>query len=183
VSYTFRPLPIWPYPPTADRRSRLTFKASWLDTLNLIEYEIDRLDGRSVIIAAGLDEADIRLDGLPRANARTPRHPGVEISFDSEHGRLVYGTDVCEFWQHNVRSIGLGLQALRAVDRFGITRRGEQYAGWKQLAVGGPSAERGRQLVEAAGDVRAALMRHHPDHDGDPRDFADVQAYRTQVGA
>lgn len=45
--------------------------------------------------------------------------------------RLVYATDACQFWQHNVRSIALGLEALRAVDRFGISRRGEQYAGFR----------------------------------------------------
>lgn len=49
--------------------------------------------------------------------------------------RLVYATDCCEFWQHNVRSIALGLQALRAVDRYGISRRGEQYAGFKAALV------------------------------------------------
>lgn len=51
--------------------------------------------------------------------------------------RLVYATDVCERWQHNVRSIALGLQALRAVDRYGISRRGQQYAGFAgYLATG-----------------------------------------------
>jgi hypothetical protein len=39
-------------------------------------------------------------------------------------------------WQHNVRAIALGLEALRKVDRYGITRRGEQYAGWKALPAG-----------------------------------------------
>lgn len=179
---TFRPLLVWPYPqtPTWERRSRYTFKAGWENTVNLLVSEIDRLNGRDVVIGAGLSPDDIRLDGLPRSNARQPIHPGVEVSFDTKMGRLVYATDVCEFWQHNVRSIALGLEALRAVDRYGITRKGEQYAGFAQLTAGGPDPNRGRQLVEAAGSVKAALHRHHPDHGGDPRDFADVQAYRER---
>jgi len=34
------------------------------------------------------------------------------------------GTDSCEFWQHNVRPIALRLVALRAVDRYDVTKRG-----------------------------------------------------------
>jgi hypothetical protein len=119
-----------------------------------------------------------------------PRHPGIELSFDVDqrivpsapNGRLVYATDCCDYWQHNVRSIALGLQALRAVDRYGITRRGEQYAGFAALPAGGPDRERGKRLVEAAGSLREALQKHHPDHGGLDRDFIDVVAYKEAVG-
>jgi hypothetical protein len=36
-------------------------------------------------------------------------------------------------WQANVRAIALALEALRAVDRYGVTKRGEQYQGWTAL--------------------------------------------------
>lgn len=55
----------------------------------------------------------------------------VAISAAADKSRQIYGTDCCVFWEHNVRSIALGLQALRAVDRYGISRRGEQYAGFR----------------------------------------------------
>jgi hypothetical protein len=184
VRATFRPMAAWPHAETRNRRSRWTFKAPWSDTLRLLEYEIDRLDGREVIIGGGWREQDIRLDGLPRSDAREPAFPGVEISFELPDGRrLVYATDVCELWQHNVRSIALGLEALRAVDRFGITRHGEQYAGFAMLPPGGPDPVRGAALVKAAGGLINALKKHHPDHGGDERDFVDVQAYRQQAGA
>lgn len=54
--------------------------------------------------------------------------------------RLVYATDACEDWRHNVRSIALGLEALRAVDRYGITRKGEQYAGFRAALTAGSAA-------------------------------------------
>ena len=181
---TFRPLPTWPHPATSpdQRRSRWTFKASYPDTLELLEREVGYLGGSDVVFGVGLEERDIRLDGLPRSNARAFAHPGVEISFDSRHGRLAYATDVCAEWQHNVRSIALGLEALRAVDRYGVTSHGQQYAGFLQLGPGGPDPVRGRHLVEQHGGIRQALMATHPDHGGDPRDFADVQAFREQVG-
>jgi hypothetical protein len=181
MDFTFRALPVWPYPETYPRRSRWTFRNGWSDTLDLLQYEIDRLDGHSPVIGAGFRPGDLRMDGLPRANARDPSHPGIEISFDSMYGRLTYSTDVCERWEHNVRSIALGLEALRAVDRFGISKRGQQYAGFAQLTAGGPDPGRGKQLVERHGDVKKALMATHPDQGGDPREFADVQAYRQQI--
>ncbi|HVM30751.1 MAG TPA: hypothetical protein VM305_08315 [Candidatus Limnocylindrales bacterium] len=174
-------MPAWPYPetPAYERRSRWTFKAGWANTLTLLEREIEHLDGREVILGGGFREQDIRLDGLPRSDARDPAFPGIEISFElPDRRRLVYATDVCDHWQHNVRSIALGLEALRAVNRYGITRRGEQYAGFAQLPPGGPDPDRGRRLVEAAGGMTQALKRHHPDHGGEARDFADVDAYR-----
>jgi len=186
MDFAFRALPDWPYPATRPRRSRYTFKASWSNTLRMLDSELRHLEGRNCIIAAGFRERDLRLDGLPRANALEPSHPGIEISFDTRrHGRLVYATDVCERWEHNVRSIALGLESLRAVDRYGITRRGEQYAGWKQLESGngGASVARGRVIIaEHAGDVRSALMQTHPDHGGDPIDFQSVQLARAAAG-
>lgn len=134
---TFRPLG-WtgPSTPADQRSSRWTFKASWQSTLDLLERELGYLDAADLVIEADFMERDIRLDGMPRGNARQPVHPGVRIAFDSKHGPLIYATDSCAFWQHNVRSIALGLEALRAVDRYGVTKRGEQYTGWKQLGSG-----------------------------------------------
>lgn len=184
IEVRFRPMPIWPYPATPDhaRRSRWAFKAPWSSTLALLDQELRQIDGTNIVIGGGWRERDLRLDGLPRADAREPSHPGVEVSFDAHVGnrqqRLVYATDVCQRWEHNVRSIALGLEALRAVDRYGITRHGEQYAGFKALPSGGPSVERGLQLIRQHGSVRAALHATHPDHGGDANDFADVQAAR-----
>jgi hypothetical protein len=83
----FRPLH-WTPPSTPDdkRRSRWTFKASWADTLAVLERELGYLDAHDVVIEADFTEADIRLDGWPRANARNPVHPGIRIAFDSVHG-------------------------------------------------------------------------------------------------
>lgn len=180
IEARFRPIPVWAHSTTPDhaRRSHWTFKADWANTLDLLHRELRHLDARSIVIGCGLRERDIRNDGWPRSDAREPGHPGIELSFDTPHGRLVYATDVCVWWQHNVRAIALGLEALRAVDRHGITRRGEQYAGFKQLTAGGPDPDRGAELIHQHGSARAALLATHPDQGGDPADFADVQAAR-----
>lgn len=208
MNVRFRPLTVWPHPDTESRRSPYIFKAGWENTLNLLDRELGYLDADQVIVGAFLREGDIRQDGYPRANARVPSHPGVEISFDSPHGRLVYATDVCDYWQHNVRSIALGLESLRAVDRYGITRRGEQYAGWKELpagiAVPAPTMtpttaaeflafhaqfENGnehrllseQQLVGYA--FHQAAKRLHPDMGGSPDEFQQLQEAKATLEA
>lgn len=179
-SVTFRPLS----DPAAfsfvkDRR-HAPFRAHWGSTIDLLERELRMLAARHVVIEMALEEKDIRLDGKPRAQARAV-HPGIIISFESKWGPLRYATDEFRTFQENVRAVALSMEALRKVDRYGVSKRGEQYRGWRQLESGGPSAERGRQLIEQHGSVVLALKATHPDHGGSADDFADVQAAREEV--
>ena len=132
----FRPIQEWPGTPTRDRR-RSPFSAKWGSTLTLLDRELSQLGSKNVVIQVALEDRDIRLDGFPRANAR-PEHPGVIVSLDSAYGPLSYPCDTFQDWRDNLRAIALALESLRAVDRYGVTKRGEQYTGWKQL--GGTSA-------------------------------------------
>lgn len=183
--FTFRPIQ-WtgPSTPADQRRSRGTFRASWDNTLTLLDYELVCLAASDVVIEADLTAADIRMDGMPRLNARQPQFPGVRLAFASKFGPLIYATDVHQFWQHNVRAIALGLEALRAVDRYGVTKRGEQYTGWAALPAAPPPDPRRDAAVTlvsmGGGDVdrvmtdseyRAVVYRRaaraaHPDHFG-----------------
>jgi hypothetical protein len=202
MNVRFRPISRWPGTTTrADlRKSRYSFKAGWHNTLELLERELGYLGARDVVIEADLTEQEIRLDGWPRADAR-PASPRIVVSFDSKYGPLRYATDVFEIYQHNVRAIALGLEALRKVDRYGITKRGEQYTGWKALPPGialGPAdfasrEEAGRFILETAGEnpdwldgtlddielwksfYRTATKRAHPDAGGDHDTFTRLQ--------
>lgn len=131
---------------------------------------------------ADVSESDIRVDGQLRASAR-PASPGIILAFESRHGPLKYASDTFDDWQANVRAIALGLEALRRVDRYGITRRGEQYTGWRQL-TSGPAAtitpDEARAIFdEYPGGWREALKATHPDHGGDPERFRRVQEARA----
>lgn len=178
----FHTLPAWPYPDTHPRRGRSTFRSGWADTLNILDRELRLLEAFRVVLQAGFREGDLRLDGLPRGDARQPSHPGVILSFESRVGPQRYAADAHVFWQHNVRGIALGLEALRAVDRYGITRSGEQYAGWKQLTAGSGVTTRDAALdliarlaavpirdlrePDQRRAFRHALKKAHPDHGG-----------------
>jgi hypothetical protein len=173
---TFRPLD---RPLSARLRdfSASPFRASWSKTVALLARELRMLSAKRAVMELDMDETDFRLDGLPRANAYA-RTPGIVLSFESRHGPLRYEVGTYAHWEDNVRAVALALEALRAVDRYGVTRSGEQYRGWRQLPAGSgePSADHGHALIDEHGGVTAALKATHPDHGGDPDEFRAVMA-------
>lgn len=184
MQVTFRPLPVWPHKPSQRRNSQ--FATPYARTLQQLEREVGNLGGRDVTLGVGLSEYDIRQDGMPRANARPMSHPGVEISFDTKaHGRLTYATDQFYDWRDNVRAVVLSLKALRAVERYGVSK-GRQYAGFSLLTAGPSQEQLGRELVERYGGVTEALRATHPDTGGSSasqRDFAAVMAFKRGLGS
>lgn len=168
------PLPAWPYP--AQPRIASRFQTSWSASLEKLEEEIERVGGKDVLIGVVATGDQFRLDGQIKAGARV-LHPGAEVSFTDEAGRrLTFHTDRYPDLHSNLHAITAGLEALRAVERHGITTTGQQYAGFAMLGSG--DIDRGRALVEHHGGVTAALKATHPDRGGDARDFAAVDAYR-----
>lgn len=204
----FRPIQQWPGATTRQRR-RAQFSAPWSSTLNLLGRELEQLGRKNVVIQVAVTESEIRLDGFPRANAR-PFHPGVILSLDSKYGPLSYPCDTFTTWQDNLRGIALALEALRAVDRYGVTKRGEQYTGWKQLPSGRPmptamTREQAAGFIQSYADpggripgmcddlmagrmiepyYKAAARKLHPDAGGSTEDFQRLQeAKRVLDGA
>ena len=138
VEITYRPIERWPGTLTASRTPS-PFKADFTDTKNALRYEVGRLEGKLLVVQLAIGEMDLRVDGHPKVRAEY-RHPGVVVSFESKHGSLLYSTDQFDHWHANLRAVALGLEALRKIDRYGISRRGEQYTGWRQLEAGGAAA-------------------------------------------
>jgi hypothetical protein len=193
--YTVRPLDPWIGPVTAPRTTS-PFKASWTDTVQLLNREVEALQTHEQrrqcwVLQMDVPVGQIRNDGEIYARA-TPRSPAVRVAFESRHGPLLYATDRFTHWQANVRAIALSLEALRKVDRYGVAGAGEQYRGW--TAIDSRPAQMTREqaaefiahwagfaaseasIVQAAvrNDVsafyRAAAKRAHPDVTGDDGD-------------
>lgn len=180
--------------PIAKKR-RSPFSTSWNKTLAKLENELIKLRATEILIEADFNERDIRLDGWPRATAK-PGYGGVKISFNqSGIGRVEYPCDSCVDWQDNIHSIALGLEALRAIDRYGITGRMQQYTGFRALPAsnGKMTREAAAGLIAALADKAsmAGLVRHdsetakqvyhialkrwHPDQGGDRKKFDQLQ--------
>lgn len=185
LDVTFRPIERWPGQPNPDRRAS-PFSASLSDTVRVLERELRMLDAEQVVIQVALGENDIRLDGFPKAG-RNAAYPGVILAFESRWGPLQYATDEFRHWEDNLRAIALSMGALRKVDRYGVSKRGEQYTGWRQIpqtSGGFQSREQAQQWIDEHGGYRAAARRLHPDNreTGDENEFKKLQQARALVG-
>lgn len=186
-----RPIDHWPGTPTADRRNA-PFSAPYGVTMNLLNRELRMIGAKSVVLLMALEDRDIRLDGRPRAGA-TPRHPGVILCFTDRTGPKRFPCDKFRHWEENLRAIALSLEALRKVDRYGVTSQGEQYRGW--AALPNPDHVMTRQeaaeLVDKLTGVvcpsdrgtietllRIAEKKSHPDTGGSAELFKSVQQAR-----
>lgn len=167
----------WFRPAPARERSRFT--APWSDTLDLLRREFEHLGGRRLVIEIDVREQDLRVDGTLRSNARPPGSDAVVVAFESTHGPLLYRSDLYDAvawgakgaaaWQHNVRAVALTLESLRAVDRYGATRSGEQYRGFKQLPPGSGVAPSGMTT-----ELAITIIETEADHFWDDREAGDI---------
>ncbi|WP_345750083.1 hypothetical protein [Microbacterium rhizophilus] len=160
-------------------------------TLRDLDRELRELGAKGTELLVAIDPAQFRMDGRPYANARA-EHPGIILSFDIPNvGHVSYPCDAFTTWESNLRAVTLALEALRKVDRYGVTKRGEQYRGF--LAIQATAAPAGFRDADEAiawlatfSDVeraekasprvllRLAQRRAHPDQDGDPELFHRV---------
>lgn len=209
-----RPIEKWPGERTKERRSA-PFRVGYQETMKLLESELDKLFARNVVLQMDCNERDIRLDGELRASAKT-NSPAIILAFEyfvwggtyNEQGQrlgkyqpLSFPCDTFDDWQDNLRAIALGMEALRKVDRYGITRRGEQYKGWLALPESGglqSDAEAAETLSRFAGvgtaasilesaqvaksAYRVACANTHPDKNPDRAlDFGAVQTAWNRI--
>ncbi len=198
ITMTQRTITAWPWPQNSHPRwSR--FRAKWSDTSSLLKREVARRGAEDAILEIDVGHHDLRRDGWLRPNAR-PRSSRVVVTFEDEtHGWVRYHCDEFSEWKDNVRAIATSLEALRKVDRYGVSD-GEQYHGFRSgRALPGNvlTSREAAVLISANGDdpedflhdpeacrigVRRALKRSHPDHGGTSEDLYVVQAARDVLG-
>lgn len=131
MSITFRPISIWPRDFTKGRK-RSPFKGDYNRTMRLLERELSHARAKEPIVQLALMPSDFRIDGRPYANVN-PSHPGVILSFTKANMPLSFPCDTYWTWIENLRAIGLALDSLRRVERYGVTKHAEQYRGWNAL--------------------------------------------------
>lgn len=198
------PLSEWMFPKT-EERVYSKFKVGYESNLDDLRRELDAVGAYrhgSAVLQIVTTRGNLRRDGLLRVGAKI-EHPGVALSFVSDHGPLTFHCDRYHVystsrqgpaWQHNLRSIVLTLEALRAVERYGAVQSGQQYRGF--LAIENPSvtleaararlAEIGEVDVDGTADrllVRKAREQAHPDrHGGKEHLWQEVLTLARAVG-
>lgn len=183
-----RPIDTWPMAHTSPRRYS-PFNSTFTSTLQLLEQELRRLDPKDAqyppsVLQLALQERDFRKsDGMPRAGS-SPSHPGVILTIEPRNKPVMtLPCDTFQHWHDNLRAIALTLEALRKIERYGVTRNGQQYRGWQAIeakAEPNMTVAAAIQVLMEIGELpeptthdemaralRSAKGRAHPDrHDG-----------------
>lgn len=193
VTIRYQEVREWPGEKTTGwLRVRAPFKAHATKLWDLLDRELHMVNAKDVTLAGYWRPRDFKRDGGVYADAR-PTEPGVVLEFMRGKDRMRFACDKFLVWLDNVDAIARALEALRMVDRYGVTS-GQQYEGFKALPSGaGPSADvlsRTIRLWSQTSDaepvtvemVRKAKARAHPDAGGSHEAFVAVQDAAKRLG-
>lgn len=196
IDARFVPVEQWPGSKTASyARKHAPFRATYAKTLDLLESELSKLRAKDILIQAYFEHRDIRNDGWPRSSAR-PKEPGVIVTFTGKSGVMSFPCDRFNGWEDNLRAIALSLEALRQVDRYGVTRNNEQYRGFARIAAPQDTRQEAvaffskvtglspREIqADPQGAYRLAARALHPDTGGDHAQFVKLQEHWKVMAA
>ncbi len=160
---------------TRDKHSRKA-PLTTVDATKRLQGELDRLGAIKAILSTNVET---RLDGTPRADRRDPSDVGAAVYFELLGKPLCLACDKWDRVADNIAALAQHIDALRRIERYGVGRLEQAFAGYAQLPAKGETqggdwrAEMGFQptdtpitleVVEAR--YRALLKQRHPDQGG-----------------
>lgn len=181
----------WPVSwPRAKHPQNAQFKVTMAEAVSHLYDELDRLGAKNVVVSSNMQ---VRLDGRPYATQKRMDDEGVAVYFTLNNEQQCIPCDKWTTVKDNVRAIGLTVQALRGLDRWGAKEMvNAAFRGFKALpesAIVTPYQSRAWyevlevsqtasvETIKAA--YRSMLLKYHPDHGGDVNKFHELQkAYK-----
>jgi len=158
---------------------------SMADARERLDVQLERMGAGSVVLSTNVE---LRLDGQPRANQRTPSDPGAALYFRMNDQPLCMACDKWDRVEDNIAAIAAHIDALRAQERWGVGSMERAFAGYKALPaprqrtwweVLGVSEFASRAEAERAYKKLAAL--HHPDQGGSHDRMAEINRAITDA--
>jgi hypothetical protein len=146
--------------------------------------ELSRLGVRDgdIIVSSNMPT---RLDGLPYSNAKEPSDPGVAVYFQMGKKPRVLACDTWDRVADNLAAVAAHIEAIRAIDRYGVGTIEQAFAGYAALPA---QASPWWTVLEfetrpaSWEDVKARHTRlwqkHHPDAGGNHDTIAKINAAR-----
>lgn len=180
----------WPRTPASERINNSAFKVTPDKAYRELRRELLRLaDDDNIVISSNMP---IRLDGMPYAEASAQRlkDPGVAVYFTMGGKPMAMARDAFILPGQNVRSLGLAVEALRAVERHGGSyMMARSFQGFAELPAPGsihwstvlkvPRTATRLQITEAY--LRLAQERHPDKAGGSDTMMAELNAARDQA--
>ena len=162
--------------PRTEYRERAAYKVGFNQARRELERGLSIMDATNIVLSTNVP---LRLDGLPYAGAAEKHYsdPGVAVYFLWRSEPWVLACDCWDLVKHNVRAIGLTIDAMRMIDRSGATELLKRaFSGFKALPAVGETTGRtwwdviGCDRDDSFAAIRAAYRRRaadvHPDRCG-----------------
>lgn len=90
--------------------------------IDRLEAELDRLGATLPLISSNIEP---RLDGRPRAGARTPDDPGVALYFQLKGKPHTMACDTYTQVEQNIAALAAHIEATRKIERLGVATASE----------------------------------------------------------
>lgn len=158
------------YNAALQRNTSMRGELSVFEAVRRLQVQLNRLGADEEILSTNVE---LRLDGQPRSDRRTPSDPGAAVYFTMSGGKP--RVLACDRWDRvadNIAALAAHIEAIRAVDRYGVGTLEQAFAGYRALAASAsewwqvleltPSATR----LEAEEAHRRLAKQHHPDVGG-----------------
>lgn len=149
--------------------------------LDRLDAELSRLGATDEILSSNLP---VGIRGVPLGNRAEPTDPGAAVYVKLNGKPLVFACDKWDRVADNIAAIAQHIDALRRIERYGVGRVEQAFAGYKALP---PSAEDWR-IVLGVGEyatieqVDAAFLEKaksaHPDVGGSHEEMSRLTAAR-----
>lgn len=150
--------------------------------------ELRRLGATNLVLSTNVE---LRQDGRPYANRRSPDDPGVAVYFTLKRQQRCIPCDRWDPVADNVYAIAKSIEALRGLDRWGAGKMVDAaFSGFKALPATGtgrawwdvlglPALAKRTQVDEAY--RRLALERHPDRNGGDSGPFIELGEARREA--
>lgn len=150
----------WPIGwPRNDNYELAQFKVDYNTAVRGLAYELERLGAESAYLST---DRELRVDGQPRAD-RNPATPAVAVYFVRNGKQLCIPCDKFQTVRDNIRAVGLTLESIRRMERYGTSRTVEAtLSGFAALpAEASPSVGPGAwyEVLEVSPTASPAIIR------------------------
>lgn len=177
----------WPAAwPRAKEIKSAQFKVGMGEAVSHLYDELDRLGATDIIVSSNMR---VRLDGRPLAKQVRMEDEGVAVYFKYNGAQQCIPCDKWATVKDNVRAIGLTVEALRGLERWGAKEMvNAAFQGFKALPsaiiVGDGTARawwevldipQDSDLAAASRAYKEQLQTKHPDKGGTDREFIELK--------
>lgn len=155
----------------------------WADRLTVNQacerllLELQRLGVATALVSSNML---LRRDNWPRSGQAEPADSGVAVYFTLKRKRIVFACDKWDRVADNIASIAAHIDAIRAVERYGVGNLEQAFRGY--LALPEPGFKHNwrevlgdcKTLAEAEGAYREKAKAAHPDFGGNHTQMVEL---------